>query len=322
MSTPAELSPALSDLRGIKDAYFTWLAATGTSPYMMECLDFDFAVFSDFFIGRRELRVADIEPEALIEYRVWLTQRVHPRPHFVALSAERRQDNMVAIRNFFRWLAARMHIIADPTEGIEFPDKPAVISRLILTQAEAAHFLESIDLKGPIGYRDRAMFEVLYSTGMRLPELFDLKTTDAKLDARVLVVRREMRQESLPLSPSATGYLREYMEKIRPLFAWALGEMDEGFLFLKQTGTVVNTDAIHHGIRRAQKTAKIPGYVTAGTLRRSLATHLLDGGMPLREIQKIIGRTLPRTTSNCNARASLAVLQEQYARCHPHGQES
>ncbi|MBI4422195.1 MAG: tyrosine-type recombinase/integrase [Elusimicrobia bacterium] len=229
-------------------------------------------------------------PETLRDFAARDKKRPNPMLPGRAVGAKRHAATLVGIRNFFQWLAAKGIISSDPTPGLGLPptERP---EKIIPPLSEIQRLLNAADLSTPVGYRDRAILEVLYSTGISRRELMALKVDDVGLKDRTLHVasRKGKKARLLPLSASAAGYLGEYLGRVRPMFANALRK-GVGALFLNQIGTTFSRYDFVYIFQRVLKRSGMKKSVTATTLRNSLAAHLLDNGMSVRAVQEFMGR--------------------------------
>jgi integrase/recombinase XerD len=177
--------------------------------------------------------------------------------------------------------------------------------------------MDAPELRSPIGYRDKAVLEVLYSTGIRVSELVKLKVTDFDPKSRTLFVRQGKggKDRILPLPMIAAGYLKEYIERVRPKFIKTL-KRDDGVLFLTYTGRPLNINKMTEIFRRTTKAAGIDKRVTAMVLRHTIASHLLENGMDIRYIQEFMGHERLSTTQ-IYSKVTLHGLRKMYNKSHP-----
>jgi site-specific recombinase XerD len=175
-------------------------------------------------------------------------------------------------------------------------------------------------LRRPLIQRDRALFELAYSCGLRAEELVSLKTSDIDYEGEQLRVEGKGRKTRyLPVGEVALAAVRTYLEQGRRALA-APGESDayggRDALFLSKTGRPLGTSDVRRRLRAWAARAQIPGGATPHALRHSFATHLLDGGADLRSIQELLGHASVSTTQ-VYTRVESARLRSAYARSHP-----
>lgn len=201
---------------------------------------------------------------------------------------------VAAVRSFFHFLVAEGSLRDDPTAKL---DTPRVKKRLprTLSRSEAERLLMAPrERPGAKGLRDTALLEVLYASGMRVSELVALDVDDLSLDVgSVRCYGKGGKERIIPLHPSAVDALRAYVDQGRGSYD---KEGSESALFLNPRGTRLTRQGLWLIIKEYVGEAGIEGEVTPHTLRHSFATHLLDGGAGLREVQQLLGHSNVSTT--------------------------
>ena len=201
---------------------------------------------------------------------------------------------VAAVKSFFHYMLDTGRLQDDPTATL---DSPRVQKRLpkILSSEEVDRLLNKpVQMTDPKALRDKAFLELLYATGMRVSELVALDVDDVQLKAQqVHCVNRANRQRTLPLSERATKALRLYLERGRDVL---LRDRHENALFLNHRGKRLTRQGLWLIIKGHVQEAGLDTNVTPHTLRHSFATHLLDDGKDLREVQKLLGHANISTT--------------------------
>jgi integrase/recombinase XerC/integrase/recombinase XerD len=223
-------------------------------------------------------------------------------------------------------------IAQNPADLISTPRRSSYLPR-VLKQREVASLLDSIGPggspgpvrlpggDGPLILRDRALFELAYSCGLRAEELVTLRVADVDHDGEQLRVEGKGRKTRyLPVGEVAMAAVRSYLERGRNELrsTHEPGERGEKAqaLFLSKTGKPLGTSDVRRRLRAWATRARIPGGATPHALRHSYATHLLDGGADLRSIQELLGHASVSTTQ-VYTRVESARLRSAYARSHP-----
>jgi len=136
-------------------------------------------------------------------------------------------------------------ILYDPAEDLELPKQPSELLHVILTQEEARRFLDAPDLRSPVGYRDKALLELLYASGVRTAELLRLKVSDIDVKSNIVHVRqgKGRKDRDVPIPSLAMNWVREYIEKVRPAFA-KRRRVDDGTLWLNYTGGLLDKNRL------------------------------------------------------------------------------
>lgn len=188
---------------------------------------------------------------------------------------------------------------------------------MILTQQEARKLLDAPDLRSPVGYRDKALLELLYASGVRTAELIKLKVEDIDVKSNIVNVRqgKGRKDRDVPIPPLAMSWVKEYIEKVRSAFV-RRRRVDDGTLWLNYTGGILDKNRLVDVFKRNRKLAGLDKHVTAITLRHSIASHLLENGMEIRYIQEILGHDRLSTTQNYT-KVTLTGLEKHYRKLHP-----
>lgn len=238
------------------------------------------------------------------------------------LSSRTRYDALAAVRRFFRWLVEVRLLLADPAAALEPGRRKRFAPANVLTEAEARSLLEAPDTQTPIGLRDRALLELLYSSGLRRAEAAALDLTDVDLTGGTVLVRagKGGRSRLVPLGENAARVLGLYVEKARPEL---LRRPGVAALFLcaercGQTGNRLSVASIRARIALVAREAGIERRVTPHALRHSLATHLLRAGASLCHVQAILGHARIDTTE-AYTHLDIGDLARAHARSHPRG---
>jgi integrase/recombinase XerD len=200
------------------------------------------------------------------------------------------------IKRLFEYLIERNLLLINPTEGmIETCRRNRKIGT-VLTMEEMQSLLNQPNLSLKTDIRNRAILEVFYSTGIRLDELINIEVYHADLKDQVLYIRKAKgrKQRVVPLGKSASQYLREYLEKIRPYYAKK--NPKERRLFINHSGLAMTPEAIRQILRKHRIDAGIKKSVSPHTLRRTCATHLIQQGADIRYVQELLGHSRLSTT--------------------------
>jgi site-specific recombinase XerD len=222
---------------------------------------------------------------------------------------------LAAIRTFYGHMVERGTLEANPADLVSSPKRDSHLPR-VLKPAEVAALLDRIPGGSPLELRDRAIFEIAYSAGLRAEELVTLELESADPDAEeVRVEGKGAKTRVVPAGEPAWKALASYLERGRPALAAAADRPDPA-LFLSKSGRRLSTSDIRRRLRLSVRRAAVQGGVSPHTLRHSFATHLLEGGADLRAIQELLGHASISTTQTYT-RVESKRLKEAYARAHP-----
>lgn len=198
------------------------------------------------------------------------------------------------VRTFFTFLLIDGYIDSDPTELLESPKKPVHLPT-VLTLEEVNDIEAAIDLSQEEGHRDRAIIEMLYSCGLRVSELCNLKLSDLSLEeGYIRVTGKGMKQRLVPLSPRAIDELQLWFDDRRQL---DIKPGEEDYVFVSHRRRQhLSRITVFHNIRLYAEQAGITKTISPHTFRHTFATHLLEGGANLRAIQMMLGHESLATT--------------------------
>jgi integrase/recombinase XerD len=224
------------------------------------------------------------------------------------------QSRMVSgIRNFFRYCMAEQIISNDPTELIDTPKiKRSLPDVLSFPEIEA--MITAIDHSKPEGQRNRAIIEVMYSCGLRVSEVVNLKIGFLYLDAGFIrVIGKGDKERLVPIGSEAVKYIRIYLKERK---AMSSRTGDEEVLFLNRRGGKLSRVMIFMIIKDLALKAGIKKDISPHTLRHSFATHLVEGGADLRAVQEMLGHE-SITTTEIYTHLDREYLRETLIRFHP-----
>lgn len=198
------------------------------------------------------------------------------------------------IKGFFRYLLIEEKINNDPTSLL---DSPKIGRKLpdVLTKEDIDNIIASIDLEKPEGQRNRAIIETLYSCGLRVSELTDLKISNLFLDQGFIKVEGKGGKERIvPISGKAVAEINLYYENYRRTLK--IDPLDSDVLFLNRRGQKLSRVMIFTMIKETAKKLGIDKQISPHTFRHSFATHLVEGGANLRAVQEMLGHESIVTT--------------------------
>ena len=200
---------------------------------------------------------------------------------------------LVAIRVFFKFLHQEGLLGENITDAMDAPKLWKILPES-LSVAEVERLLQAPDSKKPHGIRDRAMLEILYSTGLRVSELVGLTLDSLHEDARYLRIMGKGRKERIvPYGQSAEDRIRHYLDEVRP--RWNRDPQQRA-LFITKQDRPLSRKTFWALIRKYASTAGIHRNISPHPLRHSFATHLLANDAPLRVIQEMLGHADIKTT--------------------------
>ncbi len=303
---PAEGAGGALERRYYVEPFLDYLALErGLRPGTLAAYRADIRRFATYLADR-----GISEPDT-IGHRILHEYQSHLSGQGLAPTTIRRAQS--ALRAYFGYLAAEGIVPDDPTDRM---DRPAAARRLpeFLTQDEAARIVEAVDPDSPAYWRDRAVLELLYATGMRVSELTGLSLGDMDLElGSCLVFGKGGKERLVPVGAVALGVVRRYLDSLRPRLDRGRAA---GAFFLNQRGSRLSRMSIWTIVRRAAGRAGIDRGISPHTLRHSCATHLLEGGADLAAVQELLGHA-DISTTQIYTHLDREYLRETHRRYHP-----
>ncbi len=262
----------------------------------------------EFFRGRlhgRSLDLSLLNARLLRAHAAWL----HEQGYAKSTIARR----VAAVRSWCRFLCRQGTLTANPADGVRGPRQDKKLPHF-LAETDLTKLLEAPPADTPLGLRDRAILETLYSAGLRVSELTGLDVGDLDLDSGLATVRGKGKRERLALlGPQALQALRRWLES-RPAVAKPAGGSDA--LFLNKNGTRLTVRSVGRLLARYLLQAGLDPQTSPHTLRHSFATHLLDRGADIRSVQELLGhRSL--STTQIYTHVTTQRLRDSYDKAHP-----
>ncbi|HWF37784.1 MAG TPA: site-specific tyrosine recombinase XerD [Candidatus Acidoferrales bacterium] len=237
------------------------------------------------FAEKRGLKVIDVRREHLVDFLASLYR--------AKLDSRSVARHLVTIRHFFRFSLAEGIISEDPAATIESPKFRQSLPEF-LSLDEVDRLLRQPDTNDAIGLRDKAMIELMYSTGLRVSELCGLQVSDLSMDPGCLrCIGKGNKERLVPVGRQALEAVQEYMRESRPKL---LNDKTSPHLFLNQRGRKLNRIAFWKILGDYGRKAHLRKALTPHMLRHSFATHLLDRGADLRSVQMMLGHSDISTT--------------------------
>lgn len=220
-----------------------------------------------------------------------------------------------ALRGYFGFLVDEELLGSDPTERLEAPRRGRSLPD-VLSVEEVERLLARVDPEERLAFRDAALIEVLYGSGLRVSELTGLQVRNLFLEEGLLqVLGKGSKERLVPLGADARRALTRYLRELRPRLD--RGE-SRGRVFLNQHGRPLSRMGVWKILRRLVERAGLRKRVTPHTLRHTFATHLLEGGADLAAVQEMLGHA-DISTTEIYTHVDRSYLREVHRACHPRG---
>jgi len=219
---------------------------------------------------------------------------------------------IASIKCLYTHLVIKQIIAVNPSTKL-VPDKSTQKLPQILTSKEVELLLEQPECVDAKGYRDRAMLELLYATGIRVSELIDLNISDVNLSAGVVRCHSRNKERFIPMYSAAVKALADYITLVRPQM---IASPDEASLFVNVSGERMSRQGFWKIIKYYQKKAGIEKDITPHTLRHSFAAHLLENGADIHAIQEMLGHA-DLSSTQVYSQLVKKQLKDVYNKAHP-----
>ena len=298
--------------------YLISLVAKGYAQETIRWRKSPLAIFGRYLGSRRMTNPAQVSRAIVNEYLFTLKSGVlssRGKP----LSDGTCRDHLIALNDFFKWLIAREKLLMNPMADAYRPEgQPPVRVVHALTAEEMMKIIQSSTPTTALGLRDRAILELLYSTGIRRQELASLNIGDFRVESHELLVvnGKGGKDRVVPVGQWACYFTETYMKNVRP---WQVCDPAEKALFVQhRNGRRLSLRSVKDIVERATAKSGVGRRVTPHTFRHSMATHMLRNHADLRHIQAILGHTSLRSTQ-IYTHTDIEDLKGVMKRSHPHG---
>ena len=275
-----------------------------SSPNTVSSYLRDVSQFNVYLRKTQNCGLQSAKSEMVQDYIDWITE--HGKS---ASAATRVLASAKSLHNYTRYADA---VKSNPTKGVssvkverKYPE--------VLTSKEVELFLEQPQCVDAKGYRDHAMLELLYATGIRVSELISLNLDDVNLAAGFIHCESKGRERIIPLYHTAVKALQDYIRSIRPQI---IVDSDEEALFVNMNGERMSRQGFWKIIKYYQERAGIQKDITPHTLRHSFAVHLLENGADLRSIQEMLGHA-DISSTQIYTHVIKKQLKDIYNKAHP-----
>jgi len=279
----------------------------GLSSNTLAAYRADLVALSRWLTGERQTTLAQSGRSELVDF-IAVRAQAGARPRSMA-------RQLSSYRRFFRYLVREGLMREDPTAQIAMPKIGRSLPRS-LSEAEVEALLAAPAVADPLGYRDRAMLEVLYATGLRVSELVSLKLTQVNLNQGVIrVLGKGNRERLIPLGEEAVRWLTAFINGPRNDI---LLDRSTDCMFPTRRGDRMTRQAFWHIIKRYARKACVNRELSPHTLRHAFATHLLNHGADLRVVQMLLGHS-DLSTTQIYTHVARERMKELHSQHHPRG---
>jgi len=282
------------------------------SPHTLRNYASDLEQFRDHLLSVEKREDFPVEQIDRLTIREWMAE-LHAGHKKTSVARK-----LASLRTFFQFLVREGTLETNPAKQVATPK----IERKLpnhLSMEDAVRFIETPDVETDLGRRDRAILEFLYATGIRVGELVGINIADVDFRERMVrVTGKRKKQRIVPFGEPSAKAVMLYIQETRETFLMnaPVTERDVNALFLNYQGTRITTRSVGRMIDKYIKQCADIHAISPHSLRHTFATHLLDSGADLRDIQELLGHARLSTTQ-IYTEASMAKLQAEYNESHP-----
>lgn len=306
---PLELSTLLGKFRD----YF--MAGGGSSGTIHNYLR-EITRFWQYLTDRGITDLRKVTKTIVMDYQTYLYNTISPNTND-KYSPNTILNNMIAIRSFFRFLVKYDYLQCDPTSTLDLPKSNSGLPHSYMTEREVKLILDQPDLSTPMGIRDRAILEALYSTGVRVNELIHIEMSHVDITNGLVRIEHpkggRSYQRVIPIGKVATHYIQQYLLKVRP---YIKNHLSKEYLFLSLTGNRMEKGRVLDIVKRCLYKSGLRKRISTHSFRVTCATHMLKNDADIRYVQEQLGHKSIRTTQGYT-RLVPKDLKAVHSRCHP-----
>jgi len=302
-------------LPALTEAYLEWMRQKNYSEATVKGRIAYLRYFLEWCEERSLSKPTEITKPVLERYQRSLY--VYRKDNGEPLTIRSQHARLVPVRAFFKWLCRQNYMLYNPASEIELPRLEKRLPKHILSHSEAETILNLPDVTEPFGLRDRAILEVLYSTGLRRMEIAGLKLHDLDSDRGTLMVRqgKGRKDRMIPVGERAILWIEKYAERVRPHL---VTEPDDGTLFLTNLNEPFTPNRLTQLVRDYVNLSEVGKKGSCHLFRHTCATLMHENGADIRFVQQLLGHA-DLSTTQIYTHLGVSRLKEVYARAHPHG---
>jgi integrase/recombinase XerD len=293
--------------------YLAWLKVSNFADTSVRNSGYDIRFFMKWCETRGISEPREVTYQILLNYQRWLY--IYRKKDGKPLKTTTQLKRLVLVRNFFKWLSKKNHIVFNPAADLDLPRKNHELPRAVLSHEDVESVINQPDIDSPFGLRDRTILEILYSTGIRRKELYELKIYDIERAEGVILIRKGKggKDRRIPIGARALKWIEKYLKEVRPSLVQGKDDQD---LLLTYTGKPLSTNGLGKLVHKYIEAAGIKKRGSCHMFRHSMATQMLEGGADIRFIQEMLGHKKLDSTQ-IYTKVSIGKLKEVHTKTHP-----
>lgn len=266
------------------------------------------------FLNKEAIALEQVDRIVVMNYITYLDKQVKTQ---IALKNSTIARKLSTLRSFYRYINEYIGIKHNPFLYFKAPKKGKRIPEFLFYDEVEAFFV-AIDMQTDGGIRDRAMFELMYASGLRVSETTALQLSDIDMDEQMLRIKgKGDKERMIPFHDEAKHWLLKYLKTVRG--KWTVHQT-HSYVFVNQRGSSLTARGIQYRMQNITNASHMHIHIHPHMFRHSFATHLLDHGADLRVVQELLGHTSLSTTQ-IYVHVTQDRLKKAYIQAHPRAQE-
>lgn len=296
------------------EQYTEAMQVIGRTPDTLDRAMYSFRKFSLWCEERGVLRPTEVTRQIVERFQRFLFHSINPRTDR-PISLAYQNTVLTNLRSFFRWMAKQNLVLYNPVADIDIPRRDKRLPKKILNQEELARIMNAPDLRTPLGLRDRAILETLYSTAIRRMEVCNLNVDDVDIESGIVFVRqgKGRKDRVVPIGERACQWIRAFLHDGRPHM---VTPPDPGALFLTPAGRRMPRGRLTACVISHLSKCGVTHRGASHLFRHTCATHMLEGGADIRYIQAMLGHAVLQTTE-IYTHVAIKKLKDIHTATHP-----
>jgi len=273
--------------------------------------------FEQFVDSQGLERWDEVTPMTLLAYQAWVADQHDKWGKAYTIAVRNR--HLIVVRGFFQYLCEAAYMAVNPAAEVILAREPHRLPKPVPSVRQMEQLLALPDIRNILGFRDRVIMEVFYSTGIRLAELINMRLEDIDMDHGFIMVRngKGRKDRVVPMGKVAGWFLKVYLKTTRKRLRDA-GRQDTGHVFLTHRGGPYSSRALQERIEWYAK--RVPGvHVSPHVFRHAFATHLVQNHANIRHLQEMLGHAKLETTQRY-VELTIVDLKSAHRRFHPRAQ--
>lgn len=295
------------------EEFIAWMSVRNTAEYTQYHRRACVARFIRWASERGIEDPVEVTRPILESYQKYLYY--HRQKNGQPLTFRTQYSRLVPVRTWFRWLVRNHHILHNPASDLDMPKIEKRLPRAVLSEEEAERVMMQPDIREPLGMRDRAILETLYSTGIRRTELVHLKLYNLDRERGTLSIwqGKGKKDRIIPIGERAVAWVDKYLREARPQLVI---EPDDGTVFVSVEGGAFHPDRLSMLVREHVEQANLGKKGACHMFRHTMATLMLEGGADIRFIQEMLGHADLQSTQ-VYTQVSIRKLKQIHSVTHP-----